>query len=132
MFSKSQWYYYDRSAMLTETGANIQSVWRITGSPFTGTHCATFPPELIEPIILASAPPGGVVLDPFGGSGTVGVVCRQHNRRFILCDIAEENVKLAKNRISEGITTNDKKRLNSGSLYDRPLLLHMSKKSKHI
>lgn len=111
MFAKSQWYYYDRSAMLTESGANIQSVWRVTGSPFTGAHCATFPPELIEPIVLASAPEGGVVLDPFGGSGTVGVVCRQHNRRFLMCDISEENVELARKRVLEGITTNDKKRL---------------------
>lgn len=111
MFSKSQRYYYDRSSMLTDTGANIQSVWRITGSPFTGTHCATFPTELIEPIILASAPTGGIVLDPFGGSGTVGVVCRQHNRRFLLCDISKENVELARKRVTEGITANDKKRL---------------------
>jgi site-specific DNA-methyltransferase (adenine-specific) len=111
MFSKSQYYYYDRSAMLTETGANIQSVWRITGSPFTGTHCATFPPELIEPIVLASSPENGVVFDPFGGSGTVGLVCRQHKRHFILCDISADNVELAKKRVSIGITKNDKKRL---------------------
>jgi site-specific DNA-methyltransferase (adenine-specific) len=111
MFSKSQHYYYDRSAMLTETGANIQSVWRVTGSPFTGAHCATFPPELIEPIIVASCPENGVIFDPFGGSGTVGMVSRQHNRRFILCDINAENVKLAEQRVTEGVTKNDKKRL---------------------
>jgi site-specific DNA-methyltransferase (cytosine-N4-specific) len=111
MFAKSQWYYYDRSPMLTEMGANIQSVWRVGGSPFSGAHCATFPPELIEPIILASTPRGGVVLDPFGGSGTVGVVCRQHDRHFLLCDISQENVELARKRVSEGITANDRKRL---------------------
>lgn len=111
MFAKSQYYYYDRSAMLTETGANIQSVWRVTGSPFTGTHCATFPPELIEPIILASCPEDGIVVDPFAGSGTVGLVSRQHKRHFILCDINQDNVDLAKKRIAEGITKNDKKRL---------------------
>ena len=111
MFSKNQKYYYDRSAMLTETGANKQSVWRLTGSPFTGTHCATFPPELIEPIILASCPEGGVVFDPFGGSGTIGLVSRQHKRYYILCDISKENVQLSRKKISEGITSNDKKRL---------------------
>lgn len=111
MFSKSQHYYYDRSEMLTETGANKQSVWRITGSPFTGSHCATFPPELIEPIILTSCPKQGVVFDPFGGSGTVGLVCRQHERHFLLCDISKENVELARERISEGITKKDKLRL---------------------
>ena len=114
MLAKSQWYYYDRSAMLTETGANIQSVWRVSGTPFTGDHCATFPPELIEPIILASCPKGGVVLDPFGGSGTVGVVCKQYERHFVLCDISKENVELAQKRVSVGITENDKKRLQGG------------------
>jgi len=116
MFSKKQWYYYDRSAMLTDTGANIQSVWRVTGTPFTGAHFATFPPELIEPIILASCPEDGIVLDPFGGSGTVGLVCRQHNRHYVLCEISKENVEMAKKRISHGITKNDKVRLQS-SIY---------------
>ncbi len=113
MFSKKQWYYYDRQFMLTETGANIQSVWKITGSSFSGEHCATFPPELIEKIIQASCPENGIVLDPFGGSGTVGLVCKQYNRHYILCDISQDNVDLAKKRISEGITSNDKKRLGS-------------------
>lgn len=111
MFSKKQWYYYDRKFMLTETGANIQSVWRITGSPFSGQHCATFPPELIEKIVLTSCPEGGVVLDPFGGSGTVGLVCKQYNRHYVLCDISQDIVDLAKKRIDFGITSNDKKRL---------------------
>lgn len=122
MFSKRQRYYYDRSAMLSETGANIQSVWRIGGSPFTGAHFAVFPPELIEPIILASCPEGGIVLDPFGGSGTVGLVCRQHNRHFVLCDISAENVELACKRVTEGITTDDKRRL-AESKFQQPELL---------
>lgn len=112
MFSKGYQYYYDRSAMLTETGANRQSVWRVTGSPFLGAHCATFPPELIDPIIQASCPKGGIVFDPFGGSGTVGLVCRQHERHFLLCDISRENTELANKRVSEGITKSDKQRLN--------------------
>jgi site-specific DNA-methyltransferase (cytosine-N4-specific) len=116
MLSKKQWYYYDRSAMLTKTGANIHSVWRVSGTPFTGAHCATFPPELIEPIVIASCPEGGVVLDPFGGSGTVGVVCRQHGRHFVLCDISRLNAILARKRISEGITADDKRRLQYGHM----------------
>ena len=123
MFSKSQWYHYDRSAMLTETGANIQSVWRVTGSQFTGSHCATFPPELIEPIILASCPKEGVVFDPFGGSGTVGLVCRQYGRHYLLCDVNEDNVKLARKRATKGITKSDKKRLLKGAVKQDPLLV---------
>lgn len=118
MFSKNQKYYYDRSQMLTETGANLHSVWRVTGSPFTGAHCATFPPELIEPIILASCPEEGIIFDPFGGSGTVALVSRQHNRQYILCDISKENVDLARKRVSEGITSKDKKRLMRAAKYE--------------
>ncbi len=111
MFSKKQHYYYDRSCMLTETGANIQSVWRVTGSPFTGAHCAVFPAELIEPIVLAACPEGGIILDPFGGAGTVGLVSRQYNRQFILCEINPEIAELARKRINVGITKADKSRL---------------------
>lgn len=115
MFSKSQWYHYDQDEMRSETGANRQSVWRVTGSPFTGAHCAVFPSELIEPIILTSCPLHGVVLDPFGGSGTVGMVCRQHKRHFVLCEVSPENVALARRRIAEGVTPDDRKRLANGS-----------------
>jgi len=134
MFSKRQRYYYDRSAMVTSTGANIQSVWQITGSPFTGAHCAAFPPELIEPIVLASCPEGGVILDPFGGSGTVGVVSRQHRRHFVLCEINSENAELARKRVTEGITPSDKKRLAQSKIKQEPLPLapKVSKKQLEI
>lgn len=125
MFSKSQKYYYNREAMLTPTGANIQSVWKVTGSSFTGAHCATFPPELIEPIVLASAPENGLIFDPFGGSGTVGMVSRQHNRRFILCEVNAENVRLAQQRTSEGVTNNDKRRLAQTNSGQEKLLLEV-------
>lgn len=131
MLSKNQYYYYDRSALLTDTGANIQSVWRVTGSPFTGSHCATFPPELIEPIVLASCPEGGVIFDPFAGSGTVGLVCREHARHFLLCDISRDNVELARRRVTEGITKNDKKRLQNASLRQQILPIFQSIQSSH-
>lgn len=111
MFSKKQHYYYDRSAMLSPTGANIQSVWRLGGTPFRGAHFAVFPPELIEPLILASCPEGGIVLDPFGGSGTVGLVSHQYHRHYILGDISAENVELACKRVTVGISRDDKRRL---------------------
>ncbi|MDQ3635437.1 MAG: site-specific DNA-methyltransferase [Acidobacteriota bacterium] len=126
MFSKKQKYYYDRLYMLTETGANKQSVWKLGGSPFTGSHCATFPPELIEPIVLTSSPKNGIICDPFGGSGTVGLVCRQHQRHFLLCDVSKENVQLAKKRVSQGVTKKDKKRL---SKFKQQLLPNFNEKS---
>jgi site-specific DNA-methyltransferase (adenine-specific) len=111
MFSKNQQYYYDRTAMLSPTGANIHSVWKVAGKPFTGAHFATFPADLIEPIVLASCPPEGVILDPFARSGTVGLVAKQHKRHFILCDLSPENVELACKRVTVGVTPDDRKRL---------------------
>ena len=132
MFSKAQRYYYDRSAMLTKTGANIQSVWQVSGTPFTGAHCATFPPELIEPIVLASAPENGVVFDPFGGSGTVGLVSKQHKRHFILSEINSDTAALARTRITEGVTTNDKKRLQSEKSKQPALPIPLETRQIHL
>jgi hypothetical protein len=55
------------------------------GAP--GSHFATFPPKLVEPMILAGSKPGDVILDPFGGSGTVGQVAQMHSRRAVLIDL---------------------------------------------
>lgn len=66
---------------------NRRSVWTVPSKPFKGAHFATFPPALIEPCVLAGAPPGGVVLDPFGGAGTTAVVAKQHGREAILCEL---------------------------------------------
>lgn len=111
MFAKSQHYHYDQSAMRTGTGANIQSVWKVTGTPFTGAHFAVFPAELIEPIVIAACPEDGIILDPFAGSGTVGLVAKQHNRHYILNDINPDIAEMARQRIQNGVTKTDKQRL---------------------
>jgi hypothetical protein len=56
-------------------------------------HFASFPCKLVEPLIKASSRPGDVVLDPFGGSGTVGLVARALGRRSILIDLSESYVE---------------------------------------
>jgi DNA modification methylase len=66
---------------------NKRSVWTIPTAPYPDAHFATFPPKLIEPMILAGSKPGDVILDPFGGSGTVGVVAQMHSRRAVLIDL---------------------------------------------
>jgi DNA modification methylase len=66
---------------------NRRSVWTVTTKPYKGAHFATFPPDLIEPCILAGAPVGGTVLDPFGGSGTTAGVALKHGRNAILCEL---------------------------------------------
>ena len=60
---------------------NRRSVWTVATRPYKGAHFATFPPELIEPCILAGSRPGDIVLDPFMGSGTTAAVALQHGRR---------------------------------------------------
>lgn len=62
---------------------NRRSVWTVTTKPFKEAHFATFPPDLIEPCVLAGCPVGGTVLDPFFGAGTTGVVCQANNRDCI-------------------------------------------------
>lgn len=66
---------------------NKRSVWTVPTRPYPQAHFATFPPALVEPCILAGTPPGGVVLDPFAGTGTVGMVAAAHSRRSILIDL---------------------------------------------
>ena len=67
---------------------NRRSVWTVPTSPYKGAHYATFPPKLIEPMILAGCPVGGIVLDPFVGSGTTIMVANQLGRRGIGLDLS--------------------------------------------
>jgi site-specific DNA-methyltransferase (adenine-specific) len=79
---------------------NKRSVWTVTTKPFKGAHFATFPPDLIEPCIKAGCPEGGTVLDPFGGSGTTGMVAQRHRRKFVLCELNPEYARMAEDRIA--------------------------------
>ena len=85
---------------------NKRSVWTVTTKPFKGAHFATFPPDLIEPCILAGCPVGGVVLDPFFGAGTTGLVAQRHGRSYIGIEINPSYRDLAMARIAaEQVTT---------------------------
>ena len=84
----------------TET-RNRRSVWTVTTKPYSGAHFATYPPELIRPCILAGCPKGGVVLDPFGGSGTTAAVAMEEGRGAILCELNPEYIPLINKRLSE-------------------------------
>ena len=78
---------------------NKRSVWTVATAPFSEAHFATFPPALIEPCILAGCPLGGKVLDPFGGSGTTGLVAAQLGRTATLIELNPEYAVLARARI---------------------------------
>ena len=80
---------------------NKRSVWTVSTQPYKEAHFATFPPKLIEPCILAGAPVGGVVLDPFAGSGTTLMVAEENGRDSIGIELSEEYCKLIRNRLSE-------------------------------
>ena len=80
---------------------NKRSVWTVTTKPFKGAHFATFPMDLIEPCVLAGCPENGTVLDPFGGSGTTGIVASNHNRKAVLIELNAEYIEIAKQRIQD-------------------------------
>ena len=78
---------------------NKRDVWTIPTKPFRGAHFAVMPEALVEPCILAGSRQGDTVLDPFAGSGTVGVVAKRHARRFIGCELNPEYAAMAEGRI---------------------------------
>jgi DNA modification methylase len=82
-------------------GRNRRSVWTVTTKPYSGAHFATFPPDLIEPCILAGSRKGDTVLDPFNGSGTTGAVALKHGRAYIGIDLNPDYIELAHDRISK-------------------------------
>lgn len=99
LFTKSLKYYYDAESIREPGGRNRRTVWSIPTEPFIGAHFATFPPKLIEPCVLAGSAPGDWVLDPFFGSGTVGVVCEQNGRFYVGIELNPEYVRIAIERI---------------------------------
>jgi len=79
---------------------NKRSVWTVATQPFKEAHFATYPPELIEPCILAGCPVGGTVLDPFGGAGTTGLVADRLGRDAVLIELNPEYAAMALRRIA--------------------------------
>jgi DNA modification methylase len=83
------------------TGRNKRSVWTITTKPYAGAHFAVFPSDLIEPCILAGAPAGGIVLDPFMGSGTTAQVAQNLGRQYIGCELNPAYMELQNIRTAQ-------------------------------
>jgi DNA modification methylase len=129
LFSKKSKYYYDIDAMQepaiyagddrgargdsrrgTEANSmsgktgetrNKRSVWSVTTKPYSGAHFAVFPPDLIEPCIMAGAPVGGIVLDPFMGSGTTAQVAQNLGRKYLGCELNTEYEILQRERLKQ-------------------------------
>lgn len=104
LLSKSEKYYYDHDSIketskLTGKKRNKRTVWSVNTEPFSDAHFATFPRNLIIPMIQASSKEGDFILDPFFGSGTVGEVCSLFKREFHGIEINESYIEIAKKRI---------------------------------
>jgi len=80
---------------------NKRNVWTIPTKPYSGSHFAVFPTELIEPMILAGSRVGDIVLDPFFGSGTTGQVSQALGRKWIGCELNKDYESLQNERISQ-------------------------------
>ena len=80
---------------------NKRSVWTINTKPYKGAHFATFPEDLVTPCILAGCPKGGIVLDPFTGSGTTCAVAKRLERNYIGIELNQNYIKLAEERIAK-------------------------------
>lgn len=127
LLSKSQNYYYDHKAIaepakyagdnrgartdarrgsrmnsmsgITGETRNRRSVWTVTTKPYVGAHFATFPKDLILPCILAGCPIDGIVLDPFSGAGTSGLVALSNGRKYLGIELNPEYVSLSITRM---------------------------------
>jgi DNA modification methylase len=81
------------------TGRNLRTVWTVPTQPFSGAHFATMPPALVEPCVKAGAPAGALVLDPFAGAGTTGLVALRLGRRFLGIELNPAYAAMARRRV---------------------------------
>ena len=85
--------------VVTAEKKNKRSVWTVTTKPYKDAHFATYPPDLIEPCIKAGCPKDGHVLDPFGGSGTTGLVADRLNRNATIIELNKDYIQIAEDRL---------------------------------
>ena len=103
LFAKSPSYYYDNQAVREESGANLRNYWILGPDPSGVPHPAAFPRELARRCILLGSQPGDVILDPFSGSGTTGVVAAELNRRSILVELNPTYAQQSRARLDQDL-----------------------------
>lgn len=103
LFSKSEHYDYDNAAVRGPAGRNLRTVWDINTQAYRDAHFATFPPALVEPCLSLATKAGDLVLDPFIGSGTTGLVALKLNRRFVGVELNPDYVQIAERRLNSSL-----------------------------
>lgn len=103
-----------------DLGRNKRTVWTVATQPFPGAHFAVFPTELITPCVLAGAPKGGLVYDPFMGAGTTALTAKIHGRDYIGSELNQEYIDLANARLDGSIKRHIAQK-NAQPLEDLPL-----------
>jgi DNA modification methylase len=105
LLSKKQKYYFDFEAIQEDAAdggkRRKRDVWSVNSARYKGAHGAVFPPKLIEPCVLAGSKPGGIVLDPFMGSGTTAEVAVRNGRNYIGCELNPDYKTLMDARVAE-------------------------------
>jgi site-specific DNA-methyltransferase (cytosine-N4-specific) len=104
LLSKSEHYYYDSESMRGPNGRNLRSVWDINTQAYKEAHFATFPETLVKPCVALSTRRGDLVLDPFVGSGTTGVVATRMGCNFLGVELNPDYVSIAEHRIRDSWT----------------------------
>lgn len=99
----------NKTARKTVRAVNVNGVppknwWEIGSQPWSGAHFAVMPPQLIVRPVIVSCPEGGMILDPFGGSGTTAMVATGHGRDCTLIDLDERNADLCRERVGMFLT----------------------------
>lgn len=103
LLSKSEQYHYNYDAVRGPNDRNLRSVWNINTQAYKEAHFATFPPALVEPCIALGSRPGDLILDPFIGSGTTGLVALGLGRRFVGIELNPDYVAIAERRLNGAI-----------------------------
>lgn len=103
LFSKSEQYFYDNTAVRGPADRNVRTVWDIKTQPYREAHFATFPPAVVEPCVALATEPGDLILDPFIGSGTTGLVALQMDRRFVGIELNPSYAAIAEKRLNGSI-----------------------------
>jgi len=91
--------YRNRNMRPNENGRNKRDVWTVNTKPYNEAHFATFPENLIVDMVKAGCPPKGLILDPFMGSGTTGLVARKLDRNYVGIELNPKYISIAEQRI---------------------------------